>query len=166
MVYIPYGVARLPFYDTVWPLYMQMASLGYIISHEMGHAIRPGWHTAPFITMTAEDETTVENYENCIIHNYMTAGSQRPIRTLEENFADYVGVNTILRYLRRMEQSQLKSGMELWMQTWCSAGSPRYMPYAYTESHSTPYLRANATISGMISFYQAFDCSFTNMMPC
>lgn len=152
-VYIPYALATLPFYSPLWPVAYQIASIGGVIAHEMGHAIRPGWNF-----VVAEGAAEMAQYETCIIDDYNTSGSERPLRTLNEDFADAISLQTIIRYFRRDSVRATKLGFILAAQTWCAAGSPKHYPETYLDPHAAPYLRVNSTVKGMTPFYTAFEC--------
>lgn len=162
-VYIPYGIAQLPFYSTEWPEWMQMSTLGAVIAHEMGHAIDPGlewsysgWeeHSNP------ADEHAMSAFLTCLDRSFESAGASvsRANLTASENFADAVSARVISRYLRKQSTSILRDGLTLWGQTWCSAGSPHAMPLS-TDPHSSPFQRVNATYRSLPAFYSAFVCN-------
>ena len=158
-VFIPYGIAQLPFFSSEWPEWMQMASLGAVIAHELGHAIRPEW-SFPVPTMTPDDRAAITAYEDCILRGFEDSGepTSRLVRTLSENWADAISMHTLLRYVRRGGADVTRAGLVMWMQTWCAAGAPRYNPMS-TDPHSTAFLRANGTISSVLPFYQVFGCA-------
>ena len=161
-VYIPYGIAQLPFYSTEWPMWMQMATLGAVIAHEMGHAIDPGLEWSfPEWTQHAQpsDRHAVAAFLQCLDTSFEAAGASptRANLTASENFADAVSVRVISRYLRRQSMSILRDGLTMWGQTWCSAGSPHVMPLS-KDPHSSPFQRVNATFTTLATYYSAYGC--------
>ena len=155
-VYIPYAIASPPFFSMDWPIDYQIATLGGVIAHEMGHAIQPGWN---FVVTTEGSAEAMTRYENCIIDDYRSSGSVRPVRTLDEDFADAMSLETTIRYFRRQSIEASKTGFIMWSQTWCSAGVPKVYPESVHDPHSATYLRVNSTIKGIQPFYTAFECA-------
>lgn len=152
-VYIPYALATLPFYSPLWPPSYQLASIGGVIAHEIGHGIRPGWNFNPG---TGAEE--MAEFESCIIDDYNSSGSERPIRTLNEDFADAISLQTIIRAFRMQSARATEVGFILAAQTWCAAGQPKHYPESYLDPHAAPYLRVNSTVKGLLPFYTVFEC--------
>ena len=155
-VYLPFGIAQRPFYDSGWPMWMKMSTLGAVIAHEIGHALQPGWS---FTTELDEDEWgAVTQFEDCLMHAFEATGSKRNLLTLSENWADAISVRTVAWYLRKVSVITTADGLLLWMQTWCTAGSPKFKPLSI-DPHATPYMRVNGTMHTLPSFYTAYKCS-------
>lgn len=135
-----------------------MSSLGSVIAHEMGHAIRPVWSFP--VDLSESDNASVIRFEDCIIGDFEHSGvnENRALITLSENWADAIGVRTLLRYTRARSRKETRDGLLLWMQTWCAAGDPHYDPLN-TDPHSTPFMRVNGTISGLDTFFHVYNCN-------
>lgn len=157
-LYIPSAISQAPFYSSEWTDMIKMATLGSIIAHEIGHSI----DATPFTSIPMSAEYSTEKM--CIALGYQTEGSLRPNRTQSENWADFFGMQVILRYIRTLQVKDQKDAFILWTQTWCSAGTPKYMPFDSTDPHSSPFLRANSTLSITIPFYSTFKCPMDSTM--
>jgi hypothetical protein len=164
-VYLPSGIMQPPFYSPEWPEWMQMATLGSVIAHELGHAIWPVWSFPA--SMAPEDTASVEQFENCIIQDEELSGvsEQRAILTLSENWADAISARALLAYTRPKNAQTTRDGLLLWSQMWCAAGSPQYTPLS-TDPHGTPFMRVNGTIGSLINFYYEFGCTVDLQRVC
>lgn len=156
-IYIPYAIASPPMYNPEWPQEYQLATLGGIIAHEMGHGIYPGWNFVVNQNMDSLDE-----FESCLIRNFNASGSERPVRTLSEAIADFISLQTIIRPFREQSVKATQLGFILWNQIWCMAGQPWHYPQSYTDPHPADPLRTDATVRGMIPFYAAFGLPIPN----
>jgi hypothetical protein len=178
-IYIPWTIMQAPFYSNMvrtillcysgvhivltmffvqWPIWMQMASLGAVIAHELGHAIKPGYSFPTLLS--PDDNALLQRYQMCLEHTFMEAGvtQSRAIMTLDENWADAVSLRTITRYFRRLGTVVTHDGILLWMQTWCAAGSPLYTPLS-VDPHSTSHMRIVGTVESSYAFYDGMGCT-------
>ena len=140
------------------PLPSQVATLGAVIMHEMGHALRPSWRTNHSFTSADRDATA--RFEACIAADFQSSGStpNRSVMTINEDFADAVGYRAMIRYSRTISLANVRRSILLFAQTWCSASRPRHYPSSYTDPHAANFLRDNATVKGERSFYVAYGC--------
>jgi hypothetical protein len=153
-VFVPWGIAQPPFYNPYYNDMIKLTQLGYVIAHELGHAIV----FSPQVQFTQKDRVGIAEMRQCLIGHYTRAGSQRSERTVQENWADYFGYGTILRYTRRFTQDIQQVGYILMAQVYCSAGTPYIFPTSSMDPHSSPELRVNASFSMFSSFYSTFGC--------
>lgn len=163
-VYIPWGVAQPPYYDPMWEddiTLLKTSTLGFIIAHEIGHALDNTPWTR--IDYTDEDNAAIREVKDCIAMRYALSGSVRTARTESENWADYIGMQVVLRKIRKYPVDKVKTAFVLWAQTWCSAGSPQVNALDSTDPHSTPFLRANATLSALAPWHSAFECTHVRL---
>ena len=70
---------------------MQVASLGAVVLHELGHAIRVGEWYFDVPDLDSVDVAAIREFENCITRDLVTSGSVRPNMTANENWADAIG---------------------------------------------------------------------------
>lgn len=70
---------------------MQVASLGAVVLHELGHAIRIGEWYFDIPDLDVVDLAAIGAFENCITQDFVTSGSVRPNMTANENWADAIG---------------------------------------------------------------------------
>jgi hypothetical protein len=148
-IYVPYGIAQLPFYDVAWPLWMQVGTLGGIVAHEIGHAIH-GWSSQ--VPLSAADVVALDEYESCVLRDHNNSGSTRLVRTLDEDWADAVSLGAVGK-----SSHSTSDVFTLWLQTWCAAGQPAFSPVS-RDAHATAWLRLTATAWATRAFYPAFKC--------
>ena len=148
------GLLRQPFFSNKWPLHYQMASLGFVIAHELGHALSPTL-IAPW---SAPNQSTirvtpaVEAQETCLIGALNASGSHRSIRVLQEAWADSFAASVVLRFAREQRSSEMtRVALISMVQNFCAAGTPR-TPEAVlgpeADSHPTPFIRSTTMIYG------------------
>lgn len=118
-IYIPYGIATMPLFDVQLSPADNIAGLGAIIAHEIGHALDPTGvlynaegQYRPWLTSTSQQSMTTA--ENCLISLYNF--TDNPYRTLGENFAD-VFSTMVLQYLAPTTNARVF--WLNWAQTWC-----------------------------------------------
>lgn len=164
VIYVPAALLQSPLFSIQWPEWQQMASVGAIVAHEMGHAIRPVWSFP--VHLAQEDTRAVSDFEDCLMHYYAHVGmsAERNTRTLSENWADAVGYRTMLRYARRQTMSLTHDCIVLYVQMFCSAGGNYTSPNS-TDDHSTSYMRSNATAS-VTAFGTAMHCPTDPTLVC
>jgi hypothetical protein len=145
-VYIAAAITQPPFFDPSWPMWMQMATLGSVISHEIGHAIRAG---------VSSDSDARDAFDQCIVEDEVSSGSTRSALTLEEDWADTIAFGSLMAN-RNIPDKRV--AIVMYVQTWCAAGHPKYAPLS-TDPHATSYLRGNVTVETDKHFYEAFGCT-------
>lgn len=161
-IYIPWGIAQLPFYDPLWlesvnPL-LRISTLGWVIAHEIGHAIdNTYWNQIPY---TQKDTDALEAVKSCISTRYTMAGSLRSDRTESENWADYVGFQTVFRKIRLYPQHQVMTALVALGQIDCNAGGTAVNAINSTDPHSSPRLRGTAAVQMFRAWYSATDCPY------
>jgi predicted metalloendopeptidase len=129
-IYIPYGIAQMPLYDLELHPLFNMAGLGAIIAHEIGHSIDPsGVHfdnrgnRVPWLSQTSKN--SMETLEKCIETHYATIGVDNAERTLNENFADLFSLSVLqgTNDFNPIRNTYLNVDSETfwisWAQTWC-----------------------------------------------
>lgn len=157
-VFVPWAIARPPFYNPGFDLGLAVASLGAVIMHEVGHSLRPGWHNPVQLTLLDADAT--ERFEMCITNDFREAGSnaERANMTINEDFADAIAFKSLARFFRRIGHSAFRQGITIYAQTWCFGSRPRHYPASYFDPHAAPFLRDTATVAGERAFYEVFGC--------
>lgn len=148
------GLLRQPFFSNKWPMHYQMASLGFVVAHELGHALSPTL-IAPWSApnqSTIRVTSAVEAQETCLIGALNASGSHRSIRVLQEAWADSFAASVVLRFAREQRSSEMTQVALISMvQNFCAAGTPR-TPEAVlgteADSHPTPFIRSTTMIYG------------------
>ena len=139
---------------------MQIATLGYVIAHELSHSLSPQLILRRGTNITLDASVTA--YQSCVGHNLQASGSHNAERTLQEAFADQVAINTIARVFREANDNKaLQLGYTLYAQNFCNTDAPKSRPPSTglrDDSHPTPYLRVDTTIKSQLQMQTAFGC--------
>jgi hypothetical protein len=176
-VYIPSGILQLPFYSDAWAEAYQVASLGYIIAHE----VRPPFivcsqrsppphvcvpclqfsHSLPLdpviskcIDLVETGLTLANNHQQSTL-----AAAHRANLTLPENYADHYGLHYTVNIVRQnfgQNTRFLKTVFLVWAQTWCS-GSPDH--HSQGDTHQSSRLRVNASLEMSFPFTGVYGCT-------
>ena len=85
---------------------------------------------------------------------------QRSETTVNENIADWIGLNSVSTGLSQgtISPPSLSETFVLFAQTWCRIGADIH-PDNYTDPHSVAKLRVNVTLSHNKEFNKAFNCN-------
>jgi len=178
-VIIPYGIASPPLYSDEYPSDWNIASLGIIIGHELGHSIdsssvyftNTGAYD-PWLTQTAAQ--ALQHYITCIDNYYIEAGMSegRAEITINENIADFIGVESISLGISTSTNTRTEDRQRvftLFAQTWCRISSDMNHGQNYTDLNVDPHaiarLRVNVTLSHNKQFNQIFDCPKSYIQP-
>lgn len=154
-IFIPAGLLQWPVYSPNWPYWMQFATVGAVIMHEMGHGIDIGvwWNASGKATradMAAKDE-----FEACIAYDYVLDGSERTNITTNENWADAVAQRS-LAWHAEVNKYPLDITLRTHSQMDCTTSE--WFNNASLDPHATSYLRINGSLTTLSAFYKAFDC--------
>lgn len=155
-VYIPLGIAQMPFFDPMLSEDMNLAGLGAIIAHEIGHSLDPsgiyfnglGKHD-PWMSQAAIGN--MKGVETCIIDAYTTTGVDDPIKTLNENFADLFSTR-----IMNFETPELWT---MWAQTWCRT-STHIFSTDITKKNTDVHAQSRYRVLGMSNQSNLFKHSF------
>lgn len=172
------------FYQKGRPDYINYASLGAPIAHELAHAfdtenVERDSRCKQTCWWDSETDSAYKNKLRCLIRQYDQADTDAigysidGRRTLNENLADNVGpaiawaayldlaarksIEPLLPGLERFDQSQL-----FWLYnaaSWCDDLGPEETRDKHESGfHSPPRLRVNLPYSNMAEFARAFKC--------
>lgn len=144
-IYIPWGITQVPFYNPDWSDLFKMASLGWVIAHEIGHYV----DVSAFHNDSVSVAQDIAAVQTCLTNDYSDMGSVRSKTTVHENWADFWGINAVA--LPSLDF------YIIWTQTWCDSGAARVLTDS-TDEHSSPYLRSNATLTAFPPFYWISEC--------
>ena len=175
-VVIPYGIAQPPLYSDQYPSFWNVAGLGVVIGHELGHSIDPSsvdftatgeYH--PWLTQSSSQ--SLQDYISCVDNYYVDAGmsSQRATVTINENIADFIGVRAISTGINALPIGSMdvyKEVYVLFAQTWCRVGGDIIHDANYTDPHSSSRLRVNVTLTHDPQFNSVFNCGRTQSNSC
>ena len=170
-IYIPYGIAQMPLYDLQLHPLFNMAGLGAIIAHEIGHSIDPSGvnfdnrgNRVPWLSQTSKNN--MELLEKCIEKHYDAVGVDNAQRTLNENFADLFSLSVLqgTNDMNPIRSTYLNHDSETfwlsWAQTWCRTSihlNPGPIP-KNTDVHAQARYRVLGMSTQSTMLKETFHC--------
>lgn len=151
VIYIPWGIFQTPFYNPMWSDVLKMATIGQIMSHEIGHYV----DISPFNNVSIHLAADLLVLQTCISEDYSRSGSIRPNSTVVENWADWWSLSTTA--IPTEDYYVIRTQM------WCASGVSWILNT--TDPHSSPYLRGSVPLYAFNPFLSLFGCS-TFEIPC
>jgi putative endopeptidase len=169
---LPNGILQYPFYDPNLPVETNVAAIGSVIGHELGHSI---------------DDKGSKYDENGKLHNWMSPkdlkeferrGGQFVARfekighngklTLGENTADHVGLTFAYRAAFGKDGATDKSSKRIdedkafftqFARAWCQVVRPKYREMLLkTDPHASGEARVNEQVRHQLGFQEGFAC--------
>ncbi|CAL2046267.1 unnamed protein product [Caenorhabditis brenneri] len=170
-----------PFFDSTYPDYAKIASIGEVLGHEIGHGFdtdgrmfdengkkRNWW--------TPEDSAEYDKRAQCLIHQYSNFNDPdfgknlNGSKTIDEVVADVIGINTSWRTYRKLnllnepkiigfeDYDTGKLFFRLAALNWCKPRSTHSLSEQLTKRHPTSSFRVNGIFSNTKSFAEAYNC--------
>jgi membrane metallo-endopeptidase-like protein 1 len=189
-IFVPAGILQEPLFNMDSDMYINMAGLGSIISHELTHGfddtgrlydkngnLENWWQP--------ESNEKFETKSQCIIDQYTRyeiPGLYRTHlngkRTVNEDIADQGGLNLVYRTfqseLSDVERKQMVSGLGLtkektfflkYAQSWCGyLDADDYKNWIIIATHSPSKFRVLGTLSNSVDFSRVFNCPRNSIM--
>lgn len=163
-IYLPYGITTMPLYSSQLPTPYNIAGLGAILAHEIGHAIDPTGvdfnalgQYRPWLSSQAQHSMT--QVETCLttLYNF----TDNPLHTLNENFADTFSV-LVLQQLAPHPSSEMAPRQFWldWAQTWCKI-STHLAPNIPFPPNTDVHAQARYRIKGMVAQNPALAHAYT-----
>ncbi|EGT34367.1 hypothetical protein CAEBREN_24934 [Caenorhabditis brenneri] len=176
-----------PMFDSTYPAYANIAGVGFIIGHEIGHGFDPNWRKMnekgeKKDWWTNEDSIEYDKRAQCLIEKYNDYDDPTYGRnlngstTIGEVVADILGVETAWRTYKSLDMSNEATifGFEdfgldklyfhIAALTWCSAREEFPLETKLTHPHATPSFRVNGVFSNMKVFAETFNCPIGSPM--
>ncbi|CAL2046271.1 unnamed protein product [Caenorhabditis brenneri] len=170
-----------PMFDSTYPAYANIAGVGFIIGHEIGHGFDPNWRKMnekgeKKDWWTNEDSIEYDKRAQCLIEKYNDYDDPTYGRnlngstTIGEVVADILGVETAWRTYKSLDTSDEATifGFEdfgfdklyfhIAALTWCSAREEFPLETKLTHTHATSSFRVNGVFSNMKVFAETFNC--------
>ncbi|PIC29388.1 hypothetical protein B9Z55_020980 [Caenorhabditis nigoni] len=170
-----------PLFDSTFPTYAKIASIGAIIGHEIGHGFDP---TGRFYDengkirnwWTPEDSAEYNKRAQCLIDQYNNYDDHsfgknlNGTTTIDEMVSDAIGYQAALDAYNQVDMSKEPSifGFEdeqpdkmffhLAALNWCGPKSHYSLAYQLEQVHPTDNFRVNGPLANMKSFAEAFNC--------
>ena len=162
------AITNEPFFSTKSDYYTNLGGLGAVIAHEMGHAFDsncivfnskgeydPSWIPEKDLKILEErNEKAIKYFEDnfTVFGIYHVDGDQ----TLGENYADLGGVECITS-LCKTKEDRIKL-FESYATIWCGMCTDEVIvSQVANDPHSPSYIRVNAILSTIDSFYETYD---------
>ncbi|MBC7538973.1 MAG: M13 family metallopeptidase [Bacteriovorax sp.] len=171
------GILQYPFYDQKSSEIENLAGVGMVVGHELGHAIDDqgskydadgklrDW-------MTAKDLVKFKELTKSLIEQYSKAGMNGEY-TLGENIGDLVGLNAAYDAAFSTDntasasdlKSQKKNFFLNYARSWCEVQLPGVRDLRLkSDPHSLGVARVNEVVKHFASFKEAFDCKDSDPM--
>ncbi|CAL2046266.1 unnamed protein product [Caenorhabditis brenneri] len=178
---IDVGIIDDPFFDSTFPEYAKIASVGEVIGHEMGHGFDPVGRTFDEDGnekdwWTPEDSAEYDRRAQCLVdqyNNYDDPNYGRKLNgstSIQEIAADLIGINVSWKTYKKLDltnepkilgfedYSTDKLFFRLTAHMWCGGRSGRPLSTQLQLVHPTHSFRVNGVFSNMKSFAEAYNC--------
>ena len=172
-IVFPMGILQYPFYDANEPEEVNIAAIGAVIAHELGHALDNNGNTfnADGILkswMSEEDKKIFDQRSAYLITQFDKIGHNGKF-TLGENIGDLVGLSIAHRAAfgeDRSKSRELKQKFFLqYARLWCEVQKPDFAELRIkTDPHSLGYARTNEQMKHQAGFKEAYGCKDTDPM--
>ncbi|MGE3975543.1 MAG: M13 family metallopeptidase [Bdellovibrionales bacterium] len=163
---MPIGILQYPFYDPSLPVEVNLAAVGMVVGHELGHGIDDNGakynekgQLIPW--MSKEDLNTFKTRGAKLISQFDKIGHNGTL-TLGENIGDLVGLTSAYEAAFPKARGDVKLKQAFFTQygrLWCTVARPKWEEKALkTDSHAMGYARVNEQIKHQPGFAEAFSC--------
>lgn len=165
---MPIGILQYPFYDASLKDHQNIAAIGTVIGHELGHGIddkgsrydstgkvRMWMETKDLAQFTKKSEPLIKQFDK-IGHNGKL--------TLGENIGDLVGLSFAFdtAFPKGYDENKKKDIQEFFVQygrAWCGVARPKYIEMQLkSDPHALGWARINEQVKHQQAFEKAFNC--------
>jgi len=158
------GILQAPLFDARRPQWLDLASLGAVLGHELHHSIGPA-HFADHLEHLGRPVSLaapVDEGHECLADAFADAGVTFPYEHLEENYADIGGYRVALSLYRESLPEPKPRMASLGSDALFFVGAAQLfcMPptEAGAERREIARARINGSFSAMPEFAQAYAC--------
>lgn len=167
------GILQYPFFDPSLSDIENIAAIGTVIGHELGHGIDDEGSKFDYVGkvrtwMTEKDLKAFKERGSQFVTQFDKIGHDGKL-TLGENIGDHVGLtfayNTAFPEDTKASTEDKKKFFVAYARMWCSVATPSYEQMQLkTNPHSLGRERINQQVIHQNGFYEAFNCKSGDKM--
>jgi len=169
---LPIGILQYPFYDPSLPETTNMAAMGTVIGHELGHGIddkgsRYDENGKLNSWMSEQDLMKFKELGARLSQQFETAGYNGSL-TLGENIGDLVGLTFSYDAAFPDGKGTADEKREFFLQygrLWCNVARPKYLEMMLkVDPHANGVARVNEQVKLQPGFKEAYQCATGSKM--
>lgn len=169
---LPIGILQYPFYDSTVSEEANIAAMGAVIGHELGHGIDDKGsrydETGKLRTWMTDQDLKIFKQKGAAIHDQFQKAGYNGELTMGENVADLVGLTFAYDAAfadGKGEASKKKDFFTQYARVWCNVARPKYIEMLLkTDPHARGQARVNEQVKHQPGFKEAFSCKAESPM--
>lgn len=166
---VPVAILQTPFFDVGQSQIQNLAAIGSVIGHELGHGIDDKGYLYDELGrlrswVTPRDKSGLEAHSRPLVNLFNGVGHNGKL-TLGENTGDNVGLAASFRsafpdYVRgKYSQSKLQEFYQQYARVWCEVQTDSFKEMRLkVDAHSLGKERINQQVRQQEGFYEAYGC--------
>jgi putative endopeptidase len=164
---LPMGILQYPFFDDKSLDIENLAAIGSVVGHELGHGIDDQGSKFDFSGKVRQwfAEKDLKEFQNrgaAFVEQFNKIGHDGKL-TLGENIGDHVGIrfsyNAAFPDPAKVSVEDKKKFFESYARNWCMVATPATVQRLLkTDPHANAWERINQQVVHMDGFYEAYNC--------